>query len=588
MKPATLRHAAVALSLCISLLAACGDSGSGAAAPTTPTPPATPPGANPGSDGSLVTPGVPTSPATGSSRAGTVYTITIASPLGAGELISMTIMEPTTFTGGQDYPLVVHSHGFGQSKQTGGEAGGVLMDGTQRLLDAGYGVISFDERGHGQSGGQITVMDPDREGANVIRVFDWAEANLDWLAYRSGNLVVGGMGQSYGGGWQLMMNAIDPKQRLDALAPRITWYDLTYSLNPGNVIKSGWITILFGAGSAAGGGGNFDPYVNTTLVNGLLTNTIAPDSLDYFGYHSNRYFCEGQTLATNGGVGTAPMRASRAPPRVNALFYQGMRDTLFNFTEAVENYECLRAAGGDVRLFGYQSGHNSLQAIVDPGQLFQPPTSAIDNACGPFDVDAAIKLFFDEHLKGMSGAADSLGKDICLSLAAGDAVRIPSITRGRTGPAYTLPSTTVIAGLGALPVAADLGIVAGANGDVFGGIPEVELDIADASGAAALIGSDAIVFVGVGHQRASVPGVWDLMDNQLLPLRGLGKHTVSLVGVAERLAAGDKIGLVFYGLSPQFPLTNSANPASGFIAPVTITGTAWMPLLGNLPAAVAP
>ena len=561
------------------LLAACGDS-SNTASRLTP--------ANPGSDPGLVTPGIPAAPAVGSSRAGTIYTVIIPSPLGAGETISATVMEPSTLTGGQKYPLVFHSHGFGQSKQTAGGAGGVLMDGTQRLLDAGYGVISFDERGHGDSGGLITVMDPDHEGQNVIRVFDWAEANLGWLLYRGGNLVAGSMGQSYGGGWQLMMNSIDPKQRLDAIAPRITWHDLRFSLNPGGVLKSGWVGVLFGAGTAAGDGNNFDPYVNSTLQNGITTNTISAESLDYFGYHSNRYFCEGLSFATNGGPGTAPKIASRAPPRVNALFFQGMRDTLFNFSEANANYECLKKLGGDVRLFGYQSGHNSLQVILDPGQAAQPPTSAIDNACGPFDADDAIKLFFDEHLKGIAGAANSLGRDVCLSLAAGDAVRIPSVSKGKVGTAYTVPATMVVAGLGALPMAADLGIVAGANGDVFGGIPEVELDIADTTGASAAAGSDAIVFVGVGHQRASVPGVWDLMDNQLLPLRGLGKHSVSLVGVAERLAPGDKIGLVFYGASQQFPLTGSAHPMSHFTAPVTITGKAWMPLLGNLPTATAP
>lgn len=568
------------------LLVACGDHGE--SGPSVPVP------ANPGSDASLVTSGIPASPPKGSTRAGTIYTVTIPSPLGGGETISATVMEPTTMVGGEKYPLVTHSHGFGQSKQTKGEPGGVfgesgfLIDGTQRLLDAGYGVISFDERGHGQSGGVITVMDPDREGQNIIRVFDWAEANLDWLLYRDNNLVVGSMGQSYGGGWQLTMNSIDPKHRLDALAPRITWYDLTSIVIPGGVIKSGWVGILFGAATTAGDGNNLDPFVNAALVNGLVTNVIAPDAFDYFKYHSQRYFCEGLSIATNGGPGTRPRLASKPPPRVNALFFQGMRDTLVNLSEAEANYECLKKQGGDVRLFTYQSGHNSLQAVVDPGEVFQPLNSAIDNACGPFDADAAIKLFFDEHLKGIAGAADSLGKQPCLSLAAGDAVRVPGITKGKFGTAYTVPATTVIAGAGVLPVAADLGIVAGANGDVFGGIPEVELDIADTTGAAAVLGSDAIVFVGVGHQRASVPGVWDLMDNQLLPLRGLGPHQVPLAGVAERLAPGDKIGLLFYGLSTQYPATASSHPASHFIAPVTITGKAWMPLLGNLPKATAP
>jgi hypothetical protein len=46
---------------------------------------------------------------------------------------------------------------------------------------------------------------------------------------------------------------------------------------------------------------------------------------------------------------------------------------------------------------------------------------------------------------------------------------------------------------------------------------------------------DAVIFVGIGHHRPENPGVWDLMEDQLMPVRGFGQHEFDLVGIAERL-----------------------------------------------------
>jgi ABC-2 type transport system ATP-binding protein len=524
------------------------------------------------------------------SRDGTVYNVMIDSPLGGGEQIAITVFEPRQIVAGKTVPLILEGHGYSGSRQEAEDEGGVGAFSIALLLDDGYGVISIDQRGHGDSGGTIRAMDPDYEGTNLVAILDWAEKNLDWLAYGpdldgpSPNPVVGAVGSSYGGGYQLLLHAIDPRKRLDALVPEITWHDLTYSLAPGGVIKSGWVNVLSAAGETAGGGGNVDPFISETQRDNAVTNRISDAARDFFRYHGLGYFCDGIPVATNGGQGTTPKHAPVHPTAVNALFMQGFRDTLFTFNEAFLNYQCLKSAGGDVRLITYQSGHNTLQAVPDPGQAFQPLGSTVASTCGKLDATDAAIAFFAEHLKGEKGAAAKV-PGLCLSLAGTDAVLV-SDTAVKTATQYEVPETMVITGPPGAPMIADLGIAAGAGGDVFGGIPHIQLTVENAFDPADTE-SDAILFVGIGHRRASGigMGVWDLMDNQLQPLRGLGLHDVDMNGVAERLAPGDEIALLIYGGHDQYYANGSLHPMSSGPMVVTVRGTMTVPLLGPVPPA---
>ncbi len=54
-------------------------------------------------------------------------------------------------------PMIMHSHGWGGSRSTS------ASDFTA-FLDAGYGVLSFDQRGFGESGGHGVRREPDRRG----------------------------------------------------------------------------------------------------------------------------------------------------------------------------------------------------------------------------------------------------------------------------------------------------------------------------------------------------------------------------------------------------------------------------------------
>jgi ABC-2 type transport system ATP-binding protein len=548
---------------------------------------------------------VPASPASGS-RAGTVYSITLKGEV-TGDTVGITVFEPATLVAGQRYPLVLHSHGYAGSRQTSTSSGGTssVLPATgniDSLLAAGYGAISISERGSDESTGTIRVMDPDYEGHDLISVLDWAEHHLDWLLYGPSadgtdphNLVVGSIGGSYGGMYQYLIHNIDPKRRLDAIVPQIAPFDLTYSLLPNNTIKAAWDSILFAAGSTAGQNldrGHTDPYITNFFVKGLTTNQIASDGFDFFYYHSNAYFCGDRTVAGNGEinamVGSAgmPLKPGYAPvrgPLVNAMLFQGMRDTLFTFNNAYANYQCLKGEGGDVRLLSYQAGHNSLQAVPDPGNyLYQPANNDLDGNCGNINPDTATVAFFDQYLKGIPGAANkAVPTQTCLSLTKGDAVLVDHVTTGTAGKAIDIPSTMVVAG-GApdVPVSVPLGITAGSSGDVLGGIPYVELDVEPVN--AALPG-EPIVFVGLGQTRNGVPGVYDLVDNQITPLRGSGLHQVDLVGIAERLAPGDTLALLIYGAHDQYHVTGSVNVSSPAVVPVTVTGKVWVPMLGNLP-----
>lgn len=535
---------------------------------------------------------VPASPAAGQSRAGLSYPVYLQVPA-TGDIVALTVMEPTTLDGGKKYPLVLHSHGFSQSRSTSPDcpscASG-LDENLRLLVDNGYGVISIDERGHGESSGTIRLMDPDYEGKDLLAILDWAEVRLDWLAYGPSvdgrdprNLIAGAVGGSYGGAFQLLINAIDPRRRLDAIVPEITFYSLRYALQPNDVLRSSFDVGLFGAGLSSGSGvdrARYDPFVPSFFVDALANNRLNDAARDYLDYHSHAYFCEGRPVATN-GPGLVPELAPRRPPQVHAMFFQGMRDPIFGFDQAYWNAQCLREAGGDVRLLSYQAGHNLITPFLDAGgNVFQPPGHLVNDDCGRLDVHVATLAFFEEHLKGVRGAADPVPRN-CISLAAGDAVAVDEITTGRRGVEKAIPATTVLMGVPDVPVAVDLGIVGGPEGDVIAGLPQLQLSVQPAAG----VPGEPIVFAGIGHMRASVPGVWDLVDNQLTPLRGAGEFDLQMVGIGERLAPGDRIALLLYGGHTQYVVSGSVNAASPTIMPVTVQGRVWVPMLGPLPSA---
>ena len=613
--------------------------------------PNTPSGSTVGASGCPVSTNA--SCATGDNLAGNrSYQVVI--PSESGEEISFQVLEPTAFNCADRargaHPLVLHGHGFGGARSTGATA-------FKDYRDAGFAVISIDMRGFGQSTGTIRVMDPDHEGKDLIRILDWAEQNLDYLAWRDEsklakpfaarpgeaasvaggiNLLAGAIGSSYGGGYQLLLQNVDAKDRLDALAPDITWHDLRWSLNPGDVIKTGWDLLLVAGGSIGSyppglqngespTNRGLDPYLLETLARATTTGEFPRESLEWFRYHSPTYWCglnDQPTMPYGLGSPLADPNLMlqgllQDPPGSNTrtgqsgipvLLSQGMRDTLFNFNDAWWNYQCLAARGDDVRLITHQAGH-ILPALPVPAVDFG--NTGGNNDCGARKRGEGTVQWFREKLKGEDAASILRGTEdsLCVSLADGDAVDIPAAKflapRPANAPApeaawfaATAEASNVPQGFAAQqlhlagqsqPGIVPLLTVKPGRGLVLAGIPLAEItvstpqmanDLACAEGQVPTLrtGCDSIVFVGLGLKKAGTAD-YVLIDDQVLPVRGLGAHTsLSLVGIGERFAEGDSLALMVFGYSPQYPLSFSRDAT---IAAVNIEAALQLPLYGS-------
>jgi len=281
-----------------------------------------------------------------------------------------------------------------------------------------------------------------------------------------------------------------------------------------------------------------------------------------------------------------PSGAGQLTKMVNQIciagLVQGVRDTLFNLNEGYANYRCLKAQGGDVRLLTTQTGHNTLQVTPDLDQIIFHPTDLTNTRCGTVDPAAGALAFFNEHLKGVAGAANAVPKLICLSIAGKDAVLVNDLTVGRAGTQVAVPRSSVVAGLPEVANAVPLGIVGAAGGTVVAGIPHIDVTV---SAAGPGLAGQPVIFAGIGIQHNPLLPVYELIDNQVTPLKGLGRHDVNLTGIAARLQRGQKLVLLLYGGKDQYLVTGSTslNLPKTSLQPLTVSGTAWMPVLGQPP-----
>src|SRR5512139_238469 len=177
--------------------------------------------------------------------------------------ICYTVFQPKGATRDHKVPMIFHSHGW---------AGWRTKDAASfsKWLDAGFGVISFDQRGFGESGGKAHVENPDIEGRDVERLVSLV-SRMPWVEKDGkGDPRLGAIGGSYGGGYQYVgafRELMDKgKPVFDALAPEITWYDLNQSLAPQEVVRTAWALSLSAAGSQA-----LPPEVLIALGQGAAT-----------------------------------------------------------------------------------------------------------------------------------------------------------------------------------------------------------------------------------------------------------------------------------------------------------------------------
>lgn len=545
-----------------------------------------------------------------------------------GTPIAMTVYYPA-LPAGQATPLLLHSHGFGgsrtqsldfdqatQTSEVGIDALQVAYNQKDPVANRpGWYVISYDQRGHGDSGGTVSVLDPNLEGKDFKTVLDWAETNLPHLGYRNKNStpnpVVGTIGRSYGGGFQLMGAGVD--DRVDAMVPDGTWYDLRYSLDPQGVPKTTYLNGLIAAG-AQSNKGRYAPFLLQGLVEANTIGTVDDAIVKRLGSQGSISYCD---LAANLPNGMT------LKSDIPALFIQGAKDVLFNLREGIQNFECYRRVNSDTKVIFTKFGHSLSNLFVqkDPASELAGtaakyafnesliwlktsqsacPASLYDSKTGRCVIPLKDMMFqfLVQHLIGQQQAnsADYLGFD---------PVPLPEVTAvledGRKDPTaiavktnasgqpdldekgapsdFTAP-TQVLTGIVGLPsglsstqgsqlaqpIFADLN-----NTQQQGclvGIPKATVKV-DPVGP---LGSPEppIVFVGLGIKRAD--GSQQVLHDQITPIKGYGTFNLDLPGISVLLNAGDKITLNLQGYNPVFITSFNRVPV-----PVMVSASVSLP-----------
>jgi ABC-2 type transport system ATP-binding protein len=365
-------------------------------------------------------------------------------------------------------PAIVITNGFGGSKDIP-----EVTATAHFLVRQGYVVLAYTAAGFGGSGGCITLQSIDRDARGTQQLVDQVlDVRDDVLRDDAGELVLGTVGGSYGGGWQLPFAALD--DRVKAAAPGRTWQLLRYSLNPNNrvvpgdptgfshslsdqgVFKAQWTSLFFALGNAqpALGTGGCPEYKAATGDPAQIAGIAACP-----GYLIELCTLFGRTVATGeaddagrelldraSGASFLDVLAARKLP---VLLVQGQRDTLFNPNDALTAYTRLRDAGAPAEMvwnFGGHGGYNSQpgECEVYGGGTGAPEPSP--TGAGLEDCYLSLRTldFLDRHLRDKAGSAPGFSwhRDWTTFAQGADGTFAADEQYG-TAPAYpAMPSTT--------------------------------------------------------------------------------------------------------------------------------------------------
>ncbi|MFJ2011888.1 alpha/beta fold hydrolase [Streptomyces globisporus] len=251
-------------------------------------------------------------------------------------------------------PAVLIGHGFGGSKND-------VRAQAEKLAADGYAVLTWSARGFGKSGGEISLNDPDHEVKDVSRLIDWLATRPEVELDKKGDPRVGLTGASYGGAVSLLAAGHD--ERVDAIAPVITYWNLADALFPDGVFKKLWAGIFITTG---GGCERFEKQLCEMYERVAVSGK--PDA-------------EAVKLLTERSPSAVADRI-----KVPSLLLQGQSDSLFPLGQADAMQKAISANGAPVSVDWISGGH-------DGG----------DSETGR--VEGRVGDWFDRYLKKDTGAA---------------------------------------------------------------------------------------------------------------------------------------------------------------------------------------
>jgi predicted acyl esterase len=167
----------------------------------------------------------------GNAPASTLAKQDVVIPMDDGVSIAATLYVPDGDAPAGGWPAIVFLHGFGRERSDSN----ALVEG-YGLVDRGYVLLTYDARGHGSSGGLVSVAGP-REVADARTVHAWLAARSDVADTR-----IGAWGISYGGG--TILNSLVAGVPWTAVVAVETWTDLYSGLMPQGLVKSGAVVSL--------------------------------------------------------------------------------------------------------------------------------------------------------------------------------------------------------------------------------------------------------------------------------------------------------------------------------------------------------
>ncbi|GGJ16878.1 CocE/NonD family hydrolase [Streptomyces brasiliensis] len=251
-------------------------------------------------------------------------------------------------------PAVLLAHGFGGSKAD-------VRQEAEDLARDGYAVLTWSARGFGRSTGRIGLNDPKHEVADVSGLIDWLAKQPQVRLDHPGDPRVGVAGASYGGAISLLAAGHD--DRVDAVAPAITYWNLADALFPNGVFKKLWAGIFFNTG---GGCAKFEPAL--CAMYDRVAESGRPDTA-------------ARTLLEERSPSAVADRI-----KVPTLLLQGQTDSLFTLAQSDAAAKAIRANGAPVDVDWIAGGHDG--GDLETGR-----------------VQSRVTAWFDRYLKGDKGAA---------------------------------------------------------------------------------------------------------------------------------------------------------------------------------------
>jgi ABC-2 type transport system ATP-binding protein len=157
--------------------------------------------------------------------------VDVTIPMSDGVPIAATLYVPEGTPPAGGWPAIVFFHGLSGTRQQMN----ALAEG-YGFTNAGYAILTFDARGHGESGGLVGIDGP-REVADVRAIRDWLAARAD-----VSDTKIGAWGISLGGG--AVFNSLVAGVPWSTVVTVQTWTDLYTALMPQGLVKSGLVAGL--------------------------------------------------------------------------------------------------------------------------------------------------------------------------------------------------------------------------------------------------------------------------------------------------------------------------------------------------------